>query len=421
MKKTNQETTTVNEYPVFRPLNADEVEVRVGKIEPSGVYLILYKDQRADVRILNETVGPSNWQNTYPSEFGGKVCIIEIWDPVKQCWIKKSNFGSENKFEPEKSLASDSFKRAAFNWAIGSELYTLSDIFVDAKWCNIQANESRRLVCYDDFKVEHFICDEKKKIMALTIMNMTTGKRVFVYDNRPKEDKEGATENKAGKKEKKAEPAPEDKPVVSVTPKPKQDEVNDIPQTVHKADGVPINLPDGVKPDFSVDLDKAGDNEPAPEGDSLLTEFELAANAMEVNEEPVNEPEDDGQAEASSAEAGETHDNVTEPEVAEATAQEDEPEAEEAIKDEKPANEPKADEEPTDTNYTEEEWNAFLEMTIPFGKVELRGKKVSDVMEVAKNNAASAERKALVWAVTRYNADPVFQKGCAEAVRRYGW
>lgn len=407
---TDVTNVTANPYPVFRPLNADEVEVRIGKIRRDGLTLLLYKDQRADVRILNETVGPANWQNTYPPEFGGKVCVLEIWDPIKNCWIKKSNFGSENQFEPEKSLASDSFKRACFNWAIGSELYSLKDIFVDAKWCNITCDTKQRLVCYDEFKVEYFICNEHKKIIALTIINETTGKRVFVYDKRPEktpETEKPANEKKADeKKEQKTQaPAPEEKPVVSVTPNPKQEEVNDIPQTIKKSDGVPLSLPEGVKPEYSVDLDKAGDNEPVSD-EEMLTEFELAVNEAETLEKPANEEADETETlkdEPAEEDAAEQEESVNEQEITEVEAAGD------------------SVNEDTVSVYTEAEWQAFLEMEIPFGKAELRGKKVSDVLDEAVNNAASAERKAFVWAVSRYDADPVFQKGCAEAVRRYGW
>ena len=46
----------------FRTLRADEIEVRVATVSEKGVSLLLYKDARCDMNILDETVGPFNWQ-----------------------------------------------------------------------------------------------------------------------------------------------------------------------------------------------------------------------------------------------------------------------------------------------------------------------------------------------------------------------
>ena len=46
----------------FRLLTKDEIDVRVGTANDKGVSLLLYKDARCDQNILDETVGPFNWQ-----------------------------------------------------------------------------------------------------------------------------------------------------------------------------------------------------------------------------------------------------------------------------------------------------------------------------------------------------------------------
>ena len=49
----------------FRTLRANEIECRVNTVKSSGVSLLLYKDARCDMNILDETVGPGNWQRTH--------------------------------------------------------------------------------------------------------------------------------------------------------------------------------------------------------------------------------------------------------------------------------------------------------------------------------------------------------------------
>ena len=112
----------------FRALRADEVEVRVAQIGPYSTQLLLYKDARCDMNILDETVGPDNWQREHTRDNAN--CIVSIWDESKKQWIKKEDTGTESNTEKEKGLASDSFKRACVNWGIGRELYTAGRIIV---------------------------------------------------------------------------------------------------------------------------------------------------------------------------------------------------------------------------------------------------------------------------------------------------
>lgn len=114
----------------FRALRADEIECRIGTVSKNGngVSLLLYKDARCDMNILDETVGATNWQRHHSRENAN--CIVEIWDAEKKTWVGKEDTGTESNTEAEKGLASDSFKRACFNWGIGRELYTAPFIFI---------------------------------------------------------------------------------------------------------------------------------------------------------------------------------------------------------------------------------------------------------------------------------------------------
>lgn len=106
---------------IFRALRADEVELRVKQIyqkngKPTGLSLLCYKNARCDQNILDETVGPLNWQRHHLRDNAN--CIIAIWDDEKKQWVEKEDTGTESNTEAEKGLASDSFKRAGFNWGV---------------------------------------------------------------------------------------------------------------------------------------------------------------------------------------------------------------------------------------------------------------------------------------------------------------
>ena len=97
-------------------------------------------------------------------------------------------------FRSEKGLASDSFKRACVNWGIGRELYTAPFIWVEANKCNLESTGKKDkygndiLTCKDKFFVEQVLYDENRNIVALSIGNRTTMKRVFLMDIRKQED-----------------------------------------------------------------------------------------------------------------------------------------------------------------------------------------------------------------------------------------
>lgn len=112
----------------FRKLKAEEIDCRVAQIDKNWCTLLLYKDARVDMNILDETVGSMNWQKRYLRDNAN--CVVGIWDDKKEQWIEKEDTGTESFSEAEKGLASDSFKRACFNWGIGRELYTAPSIFI---------------------------------------------------------------------------------------------------------------------------------------------------------------------------------------------------------------------------------------------------------------------------------------------------
>lgn len=169
----------------IRLLNADEIDVRVASIKDTGLSLLLYKDARVDMNILDEAYGPLNWQRSHQTIDGRLYCTVSVWDENKKQWISKQDVGTESYTEKEKGQASDSFKRACFNLGIGRELYTAPFIWVNAADANITKDHK----CFDKFRVTQIKYNEKREIECLAIKNDTTGKMVCLYDIRPKEKK----------------------------------------------------------------------------------------------------------------------------------------------------------------------------------------------------------------------------------------
>lgn len=165
---------------MFRDLRADEIECRVAQAKQNGVSILLYKDARCDQNILDETVGEFGWQRMHTRENAN--CVVSLWDEKKQQWISKEDTGTESNTEKEKGLASDSFKRACFNWGIGRELYTAPFIWIKAEDCTALKENGQRWQCFDTFAVEA-IKIESKRIVALAIRNTKSGKRCFVWQD----------------------------------------------------------------------------------------------------------------------------------------------------------------------------------------------------------------------------------------------
>jgi hypothetical protein len=109
----------------------EQIDFRIQSINRGGYAKILaYKDARVDMNRLDEVVGHLNWQKKYEVVNGQLFCSVGIYDAVKKDWVWKSDVGIQSMTEKEKGVASDSFKRACFNWGIGRELYDYPEINV---------------------------------------------------------------------------------------------------------------------------------------------------------------------------------------------------------------------------------------------------------------------------------------------------
>ena len=167
----------------FRLLTANEIECRISTCSQYGVGLLLYKDARCDMNILDETVGAMNWQRRHTRDNAN--CIVSIWDENKKQWIEKEDTGTESNTEKEKGLASDSFKRACFNIGIGRELYTAPRMFVGAKDLKtLKSTEwqgKTKWTCSDYFEVKEIEYVDRK-IVYVKILNTKTNKELEFGD-----------------------------------------------------------------------------------------------------------------------------------------------------------------------------------------------------------------------------------------------
>lgn len=159
----------------FRPLEADEIEVRVAQAKENGVSLLLYKDARCDMRMLDEAVGAENWECDYQEIHNALYCTVRIFDSERGAWVAKQDCGVPSNMEGLKGESSDAFKRACFKWGIGRELYTAPFIWAGAGNCTIKQGKNGNPACYDRFSVKS-ITTEDGRIRSLTIWNDTLRK-----------------------------------------------------------------------------------------------------------------------------------------------------------------------------------------------------------------------------------------------------
>ena len=163
----------------FRTLKASEIDVKPQTVKENGFSLLLYKNARVDMDVLDETVGSMNWQRKHSRENAN--CIVSIYDEDKKIWVEKEDTGTESFTEKEKGLASDSFKRACFNWGIGRELYTSPFIWIsDSKY--IKKNKEGKLSLTDKFSVKEITVVDK----VITELEIIDSKGTVVFSTKTK-------------------------------------------------------------------------------------------------------------------------------------------------------------------------------------------------------------------------------------------
>lgn len=184
----------------IRTLRADEIEARVATVSNGkGCSLLLYKDARCDMKILDEVFGWDGWKREHSIIDGRLYCTVSVWSENRNQWVTKQDVGTESYTEKEKGQASDSFKRACFNVGIGRELYTAPFIWVNLNTSEFNAKGQPNI----SFTVKDIGYNDKREINKLVIsdnkgtIRYELGKRVAP---KAEEKKEPAKPEKTAQK-----------------------------------------------------------------------------------------------------------------------------------------------------------------------------------------------------------------------------
>lgn len=166
----------------FRTLNASDVEVRIGNQKKNdagkviGYSLLLYKNCRIDMAVLDEAVGPMNWQRKHTEIAGNVYCSVGIRTENGE-WVWKQDCGycqSTNGEMSSKGTASDSFKRACVNWGIGTELYSAPFIWLNSSDTTARYEVSEMEVSMDKVITKLVIVNSKDKSVVFSFSAGTT-------------------------------------------------------------------------------------------------------------------------------------------------------------------------------------------------------------------------------------------------------
>lgn len=154
-----------------RLLKASEIDCRVQRVTKKGCQLLLYKDARCDMAILDEAFGEMNWQRSHEFKNGRNYCTVSVYDPERKEWISREDIGTPSNTEQQKGEASDAFKRACVNFGIGRELYTSPYIWIPLEDSELKSENDRYSLAWGlSFRVSE-IFYYNREICGLTIVD----------------------------------------------------------------------------------------------------------------------------------------------------------------------------------------------------------------------------------------------------------
>ena len=154
----------------IRLLSKEDIEVRVAQTFAGNnkvrVNLLLYKNARVDMKIMDELFTPMGWKRTHKLIGDRLYCCVEVYNPETKEWICKEDVGVESNTEAEKGQASDSFKRACVNWGIGRELYTAPKITIELNENEYTKDQNSRIKVWAYFSVKSIGYDSKTRTIT---------------------------------------------------------------------------------------------------------------------------------------------------------------------------------------------------------------------------------------------------------------
>lgn len=179
----------------IRTLRVDEIECRAQQVKQDGCVLLLYKDARCDMRILDEVFGIDGWEREHQVVNGNLYCTVRVWSEKRNQWISKQDVGTESNTEKQKGEASDSFKRACFNIGIGRELYSAPFIWIPLSKEEVKEDKTVKGIRYSlnykvKFKVKEIEYDKNREISKLIIVDQNGKERFKLKSPKAQKPKE---------------------------------------------------------------------------------------------------------------------------------------------------------------------------------------------------------------------------------------
>ena len=178
----------------FRTLYPDEIEVRVQSVKAydnkARAVLLLYKNARVDMDLLDEEFGCLGWQREHTFKNGKNYCKVSVYDTAKQMWVSKEDVGVESNTEETKGEASDAFKRACVNLGIGRELYSAPQITIDLaanEWKRNEKSNKEQINSWIKFRVSAITYNAERKIIGLSIADANGKIRYTLGVSQPSE------------------------------------------------------------------------------------------------------------------------------------------------------------------------------------------------------------------------------------------
>ena len=201
----------------IRLLSKEDIDVRVAQTniynnngqQVVKVNLLLYKNARVDMKILDELFTPMGWKRTHKLIGDRLYCCVEVYNPETKEWICKEDVGVESNTEAEKGQASDSFKRACVNWGIGRELYTAPKISIELNENEYTKDQNSRIKVWAYFSVKSIGYDSKTRtITSLEIQDKYGNVRFSMNGSVQQSQSEPSQAVKARRAAKANSPAP---------------------------------------------------------------------------------------------------------------------------------------------------------------------------------------------------------------------
>ena len=154
----------------FRTLTASEIECRADVVG-NFIEISLHNKAHTCTSILNEVVGPMNWEKEYTN--GNKNCVVRIWDKDKKMMISKEDCGGPlTDKDGHKGQASNGFKRVcALGWGLGIELYSQPQIKLPRTDANVTYDNRNNVVVSEEYSVALIEYSEERQITRCQIVN----------------------------------------------------------------------------------------------------------------------------------------------------------------------------------------------------------------------------------------------------------